>query len=112
MHRFIISFTVVVVLLSTSACIYQYLSADELKGVTLPSNNNVYKLAIKVKAKATCPSTIRLNTNFGDYTLHVSNDVDTILMQDWYGEPLEFSADYDSCLVKTPRIGIRFIDGY
>lgn len=89
---------------------YHYLEANELDGVTLESHNHVYKVAIKIQAQATCATKLNVWISKGLRIVPLDKSVDTILTQDWYGEPLEFRLEYDTCVVKYPIIGIKFFD--
>jgi hypothetical protein len=105
-------FVVSIVALFLIACgeDYHYIHSSEFNGVTVKSHRGVHTVAVKIQAKASCSSHITLIIGGTRYAIPIKHSIDTILKQDWYGEPLEFKVELDSCVMKDPVIGIKFID--
>ena len=89
---------------------YYYLSESDFDGYVMESNNNVYKMNLKVNAKSKCPSKIEVNLNSYNYVFTFISKLDTMLSRDWYGDPMTVVVKHDSCVVGIPKIGIRLID--
>lgn len=103
--------SLLIILLSLIACNdpFRYLTLEEMEeGVTLQSNNRVFRVIIKVEGTAQCNSKIDLNLNQHSYICPISEELDTIVRLDWYNVPLTFSVDYDSCVTDTPIVGVYF----
>ncbi len=71
------------------------------------SNNHVHKLLVKIQASAECNSELTINlNNMEKYSFPFNSSLDTTFSRDWYNEPLFVKVDYDSCVTKTPKVGI------
>jgi hypothetical protein len=89
---------------------YRYLSPSELDGITLQPGEHVYKMKVRVEAKSKCKSFILLQIDSTFYTIQVNNNIDTSFLEDWYQNPMYIKVTTDSCLIKDPVIGVKFID--
>jgi hypothetical protein len=89
---------------------YYYLSPSELDGITLQPGEHVYKMKVRVEAKSKCKSFILLQIDSTFYTIQVNNNIDTSFLEDWYQNPMYIKVTTDSCLIKDPVIGVKFID--